>query len=96
MIRDAVKGDAQVIFDLMRGLAVYEKAEHTLALTVEELDRDLFENHSVGVLLAIDDETNKAVGFAMHYNAYSSRKGKCSLYPQHTACLFAYRCTLYK
>jgi hypothetical protein len=76
MIRDAVKGDENAIFELIRGLAIYEEAEHSLVNTVEELGQHLFVEKACEAILAVDDETNKIVGFALYYNCYSTWKGK--------------------
>ena len=75
MIRDAVRGDEVAIMGLIRELAIYEKAEEMVINTAEDLGKHLFDEKVCSAIVAVDDETNKIVGFALYYECYSTWRG---------------------
>jgi len=74
-IRMANKDDANVIFSLIKELAIYEKGEHEVLTTVTEINETLFGNNSVASAL-IAEVNNKIVGYAVYFYNYSTWLGK--------------------
>jgi GNAT superfamily N-acetyltransferase len=74
-IRAARKGDENAIMELIRALALYEKAPEQVSNTSEDLGKHLFEEHICDAIVA--EEGDKIVGFALFYTNYSTWKGKC-------------------
>lgn len=74
-IRFATKEDMKSIHDLIIELAVFEKEEEAVAITVSDLERDGFsENPRFKVFVA--EEENQIIGMALFYERYSTWKGK--------------------
>ena len=75
VIRDAVRGDVPAMFELIKELALYEKAPEQVTNTVEQMYIDGFgENPIFGTIVSeVDDEI---VGMALYYHRYSTWKGK--------------------
>lgn len=74
-IRKAIPGDEITIFDLIKELAMYEKAPEQVTNTAEQLGIDLFKDHICDAIVATKE--NEIVGFALYYMSYSTWKGKC-------------------
>jgi GNAT superfamily N-acetyltransferase len=74
-IREAQKGDELAIMQLIKALALYEKAPEQVSNTAEELGKHLFEERVCDALVVEMDE--RIVGFALFYTNYSTWKGKC-------------------
>ena len=74
-IRRAKEGDEVSIHQLIKELAVYEKAPDEVTNTIKELKKHLFEEEICHALVAIDN--NVIVGFSLYYISYSTWKGKC-------------------
>lgn len=74
-VRSATLADAQLIFDLIVELAVYEKARHEVVTNVDELSRTLFGPDAKAhcLLCEIDGE---AVGYAVYFYNYSTWLGR--------------------
>lgn len=78
-IREAKSDDAEVIFALIKELAIYEKAEQEVMTSVDEITRTLFgENSRTSALIAEDDD--KVVGYAVYFYNYSTWLGKNGIY----------------
>lgn len=77
-IRKAVPDDAATIYDLIRKLAVYEKLEHEMVTSVEQLRDTIFEQGFAEVIIA--EEDGKPVGFALYFFNFSTFVGKPGLY----------------
>ena len=76
-VRESKPGDEQSIYDLVKALAVYEKAPNEVINTPEQIAKDLFENKICYAYVA--ESSNSIIGFALYYVSYSTWKGK-SLY----------------
>lgn len=75
VIRPAKPTDVPSIFELIKELALYEKAPEQVSNTSKGLEEDLFEKNLCQAIVAeIDAEI---VGFALHYTSYSTWKGAC-------------------
>lgn len=74
-IRPAIPTDVQSIFELIKELAIYEKAPDQVSNTPEELALDLFEKNLCQAIVALQD--SEIVGFALYYTSYSTWKGAC-------------------
>ncbi|GAA2131770.1 GNAT family N-acetyltransferase [Kitasatospora kazusensis] len=81
MIRTAEISDIPVIHSMIRELAEYEKALHEAEATEEQLRDALFgENPAVFGLVAEDDATGEAVGFALWFRNFSTWRGTHGIY----------------
>lgn len=74
-IRQAVIGDEQTIFELIKELARYEKAPEQVTNTAEQLATDLFQDKICDAIVA--SKNNEIIGFALYYISYSTWKGRC-------------------
>lgn len=77
-IRKAIPEDTPTILHLITQLAIYEKLEHEVITTVEELRENIFEKKYAEVLIAEEDQ--KPVGFALFFHNFSTFVGKPGLY----------------
>lgn len=75
IIREAERKDVPAILELIKGLALYEKAPDEVTNTVENLERDLFDNQLCEGIVALEGE--QVIGFAIYYTSYSTWKGPC-------------------
>ncbi len=77
IIRDALRSDVSDIHRLIKELAVFEKAENEMVLSIEEVTNDGFGDQPLfHCFVAEDSETQKVVGIALTYLRYSTWKGK--------------------
>jgi GNAT superfamily N-acetyltransferase len=74
-IRQAVSGDEEAIFSLIKELALYEKAPEQVTNSSSQLAIDLFEDAICEAIVAV--ENDQIVGFALYYTSYSTWKGRC-------------------
>ncbi|MDB0062716.1 GNAT family N-acetyltransferase [Crocinitomicaceae bacterium] len=77
LVRPAEPKDVSRIFDLIKELALYEKAPEQVTNTVEILHHDLFVDTICEAIVAVEKGT--VHGFALFYTSYSTWKGR-SLY----------------
>ncbi|MFF5481686.1 GNAT family N-acetyltransferase [Streptomyces sp. NPDC012935] len=76
MIRAATVNDVATIRAMIRELAEYERAVEHMRATEEQLREALFAEHPAAfVLIAEDDETGEAVGFALWFPRFSTWTG---------------------
>lgn len=75
-IRKAIPTDMPEVLDLIKELAVYEKAPDEVIITDEDLIRDGFGDRPLFWAFVAEKE-NKIVGIALYYYRYSTWKGKC-------------------
>lgn len=74
-IRKAQFGDETAIFQLIKELAIYEKAPQEVSNTISQLRQHLFEDKLCSAIVAFQDD--HIIGFALYYTSYSTWKGKC-------------------
>ena len=75
IIRESVREDVPIMFELIKELALYEKAPEQVTNTIEQMYLDGFgENPIFGSIVSEVDE--KIVGMALYYYRYSTWKGK--------------------
>ena len=78
-IRIATAEDAEVILALIIELAIYEKAEHEVVTTVDEIRESIFgHNSKTSALIAEVDD--KPVAYAVYFYNYSTWLGKNGIY----------------
>jgi GNAT superfamily N-acetyltransferase len=81
MIRTATPTDVPLILDLIRELAEYEKEPQAAVATPEQLNEVLFgANPAVFGLIAEDDGSGEAVGFALWFRNFSTWRGTHGVY----------------
>jgi GNAT superfamily N-acetyltransferase len=79
MIRAALPEDVPVVLALVRELARYERLEHQVTGTEEDLERHLFgERRYAEALLA--EDAGRVVGFALFFHTYSTFLARPGLY----------------
>lgn len=76
IIRHAIKSDMQAVHQLIRELAIYEKAEEQHTNTVQQLETDGFGPDKVFDCF-VAEINQQVVGFALYYTSYSTWKGRC-------------------
>ena len=64
-IREAVKGDANLIFEFINKLAKYEKMEDDVTGNADLINKWVFEEKLAKVIFVV--ENNKEVGFALYF-----------------------------
>ena len=79
IIRKAQKEDINILFDLINGLALYEKRPQDMTGTKEQLSYWLFDKHIATALIC--EYHNTAIGYAIYYPIFGSfsAKGKVHL-----------------
>jgi GNAT superfamily N-acetyltransferase len=75
IVRQGEKEDLPQVLELIRELAVYEKAGKEVSNTVERMEQDGFGNHPVFDFFVAESE-NRIVGISVFYYRYSTWKGK--------------------
>lgn len=78
-IRPATRGDASILLGFIRELAIYEKAEHEVAATVETIEQSIFGPQSVTQAL-ICEKDGQAIGMAIWFFNYSTWQARNGLY----------------
>lgn len=78
VIREAIIDDCKRILELIRELAIYEKAQHEVSVTLDEFIDAGFGKNAVWKAF-VADENGIINGFALFYIRYSTWKG-CRLY----------------
>ncbi len=78
-IREAQPADAALIHNYITELAIYEKAEHEVITTVEEIQRSLFAADTpAGALICTID--GQPAGYAIYFFSYSTWLGRKGMY----------------
>ena len=75
VIRSAILGDEGLVLDFIFALAKYEKLEHEVSATKDDLVRDLF-GENPRVFCDIVERDGKPIGFALWYYTYSTFRGR--------------------
>ncbi|MCK7559625.1 GNAT family N-acetyltransferase [Chitinophaga sedimenti] len=88
-IREAKREDCAALLDLVRELAIYEKAPDEVTVTLEHFEETGFGPQPVWkAFVAEDDE--RIIGFALYYVRYSTWKG-CRMYLEDLLVTESYR-----
>jgi GNAT superfamily N-acetyltransferase len=89
-IRPAAAADAQLIFDFIVELAVYEKAKHEVVTSVGEITETLFGVNSKAraLICSID---GKPAGYAVYFYNYSTWLGRNGIWLEDVYVTPAYR-----
>ncbi|MBX2944224.1 MAG: GNAT family N-acetyltransferase [Cyclobacteriaceae bacterium] len=74
-IRKGAKADLPRVLELIKELALYEKAPHEVINTVEQMERDGFGPTPIYGLFVAENESG-VVGISIFYWRYSTWKGK--------------------
>ncbi len=75
IIRLGEKKDMQSVLDLIKELAIFEKEQDAVEITVADLVRDGFsKNHKFNVFVA--EQEDKIIGIALFYERFSTWKGR--------------------
>ena len=75
IIRDAVREDVPTMFELIKELALYEKAPEQVTNTVEQMYVDGFGDNPIFGTIVLEVES-EIIGMALYYFRYSTWKGK--------------------
>lgn len=75
-IRDARIEDCGSLVDLITELAIYEKAENEVEITLAQLERDGFGEKPLFHVIVAENEA-EIIGMAFYYYKYSTWKGSC-------------------
>ena len=77
-IRPARPGEAGLVLDFIRKLAVYEKCAQDVVADEATIRHSLFEEHSAEVVFG--EEEGTVVGFALFFHNFSTFVGKKGMY----------------
>jgi len=80
LIRTASPADIQMILDLVRDLAIYEKEESQAKASPEQIERALFSPNPTAYCELVEVEDGAIAGFALWFNNYSTWTGNPGLY----------------
>jgi GNAT superfamily N-acetyltransferase len=75
----ATKYDMGILLQFIQALARYEKLEHEVVATEENLKESLFGAHPAAEVLFLE-VTGRKVGFALFFTSYSTFLGKPGIY----------------
>ena len=76
IIRNGEKSDLPRVLELIKELAVFEKAGKEVDNTVKQMERDGFGQQPVFGFFVAEDEHKGIVGISIYYYRYSTWKGK--------------------
>lgn len=76
LIRKGVEKDLPAVLNLVRELAIFEKAPKEVEVTIEEMQKWGFGKEKIFDFFILEKE-NVIVGMALYYYKYSTWKGKC-------------------
>lgn len=79
IIREAQPSDVDTILNFILELAIYEKAEHEVKASAEQIQQSLFGKNPAAFCL-ICEHQDKAIGFAVYFKNYSTWLGKHGIY----------------
>jgi len=79
ILRFAQESDVELILDLIRGLAEFEKLAHEMVADAEALRRSLFEDRRVAEVV-IAEYGGAPAGFALFFHNFSTFLGKPGIY----------------
>ncbi len=76
IIRKAVRSDCPAMLELVRELAVYEKAPDEVTVDPLHFEESGFGENPVWWALVAENDAGSVVGFALYYIRYSTWKGQ--------------------
>lgn len=76
-LRKGEEKDCPKIIDLILELAIYEKAEDKMILTVDQLKEDGFSVNPKFDVFVVEDSHGEVFGIALFYEKYSTWTGAC-------------------
>ncbi len=79
-IRRALPSDTDVIADLIRALAIYERAEDEVEITHDDIESSLFGPNPRVFCDLVEDDEGFVVGFAVWFLNYSTWTGHYGIY----------------
>jgi diamine N-acetyltransferase len=79
-IRNAGPGDVQIILDLIRDLAIYEKEEDQAKATADQIIEALFSSDPTAYCELVEVEDGEIAGFALWFKNYSTWTGTAGIY----------------
>lgn len=79
IIRQASANDATLILGFIRELAVYEKAEHEVHASEQDISNTLFAADAIARAI-ICEKSGSAIGYAVYFFNYSTWLGKNGIY----------------
>lgn len=75
-IRKGIIEDLPAVLELIKELAIYEKAPNEVSVTLAEMQHHGFGTHAIfEFFVALESE--KIIGLALYYYKYSTWKGRC-------------------
>ena len=80
LIRSARPDEGQLIVDLIRDLAIYEKEEQLAVATLEQIDNAFFCENPAVFCDFVEDDSGKVVGFATWFLNFSTWTGTHGIY----------------
>ena len=75
-IRKGTKTDLPAVLNLVKELAIYEKAPNEVTVTLSDMEQDGFGENPIFSFFVAEKDGN-IVGIALYYIKYSTWKGKC-------------------
>ena len=78
IIRKAEEKDINLIYELIKGLAIYEKRPNDMTATIEMLKESLFIK-KVATVLILENDINTPIGYALYYPIFSSFSSKTKI-----------------
>jgi GNAT superfamily N-acetyltransferase len=75
-IRNAIASDCERMMELVKELAIFEKAPNEVTVTLEHFIESGFGQHPVWyALVAVDEPNQRIIGMSLYYMRYSTWKG---------------------
>ncbi len=90
-VRYATRKDSPGVIDLLVALANFEHLDPPDSASRKRILRDIFSKKIVKLLVAVDDDTKKLVGYALYFFTYSSFLARPTLYLEDIFVLEEYR-----
>lgn len=75
-IRKGLLADLPQALEMVKELAIYEKAPDEVTVTIAEMEENGFGKNPIFEFFVAESE-NKIIGIALYYYKYSTWKGKC-------------------
>ena len=79
VIRKATKEDINLLYELINGLAIYEKRPNDMTGSIEMLSYWLFEK-SIATALIAENDKGENIGYAIYYPIFSSFSAKVKVH----------------